>query len=439
MRIIEWAVAGFIASAPGAQAAVLTALASFNGTNGAYPAFGTLVLDSAGNLLGTASAGGNASGGTVFELVKNGATYSSSITRLFSFARDDATGWVPYGGLTADAAGNLFGTTSGQTNSYFGSVFEVLRTNGVYATSPTVLAHFAQSIGAFPYAAPVLDANGNLFGTTQLGGTSNLGAVYKLAKTNGTYASTLSLLASLNGTTGDQPYGGVTLDFAGNVIGVGYLDGAGSGGTVYEIAYAGGAYSGGANPLVSFSGTGNRGPVSALVADAAGNLFGTTYKGGANGQGMVFEIAKTANGYASSATTLANFSGSNGSLPDGTLLIDAAGDLFGTTETGGTNGTGTVYEILKQAGAYSGSIVTLASFDTTNGSTPHAGLVADSAGILYGTAFTGGTNSEGTIYQVTGSGFVTQSAAVPEPAAIALAWAGLIALVRRRHHSTKPA
>src|SRR5208282_3087393 len=98
--------------------------------------------------------------------------------------------------------------------------------------------------------------------------------------------------------------------------------------------------------LASFNNTDGAYPLAALIIDAAGDLFGTTYNGGANNNGTVFEIAKTSTGYNSTPTTLVSFNGANGLYPrSGALISDAAGDLFGTTEGGGANGYGTVFEL----------------------------------------------------------------------------------------------
>jgi uncharacterized repeat protein (TIGR03803 family) len=104
--------------------------------------------------------------------------------------------------------------------------------------------------------------------------------------------------------------------------------------------------------LVTFNGTNGGIAQSGLIADAAGDLFGTTFGGGADGDGTVFEIAKTGTGYEGTPTTVASFNGTDGENPTAGLIADAAGDLFGTTEMGGANGLGTVFEITKTGGSY---------------------------------------------------------------------------------------
>ena len=157
--------------------------------------------------------------------------------------------------------------------------------------------------------------------------------------------------------------------------------------------------------LLSFNGTNGSGPWASLTADGKGDLFGTTTAGGANGDGTVFEIPKTACGYGTPITLL-NFNGTNGSGPYGSLIIDAKGDLFGTTQFGGASGDGTVFEIPKTACGYASTPITLLSFNGTNGADPF-NLTADGNGDLFGTTTAGGANGDGTVFEITGSGFVT--------------------------------
>jgi uncharacterized repeat protein (TIGR03803 family) len=158
------------------------------------------------------------------------------------------------------------------------------------------------------------------------------------------------------------------------------------------------------------------------MVDSGGNLFGTAYHGGANSDGAIFEIAAGTN----SITTLATFNGTNGSEPHSGLIEDAAGDLFGTTNLGGPNNYGVVFEVP----AGSGTITTVATFNGTDGIDPNPGLISDSAGNLYGTTNSGGANSDGTIFELTGTGFV-----VPEPTGLAILGVGLAGVCRRRRRS----
>ena len=179
-------------------------------------------------------------------------------------------------------------------------------------------------------------------------------------------------------------HAGLIADAAGDLFGTTFEGGANGDGTVFEIAKTGGRYAGAPTTLVSFNGANGNGPTAGLIADAAGDLFGTTADGGANGDGTVFEIAKTGGSYAGAPTTLVSFNGANGGDPLAGLIADAAGNLFGTTAGGGANGdNGTVFELVNDGGSY--TLKTLVSFNGANGHSPEAGLIADAAGDLFGT------------------------------------------------------
>jgi hypothetical protein len=333
--------------------AVLTTLASFDSTNGASP-FGGLVADASGNLFGTTYYGGTYGEGTVFELVNNNdGTYT--VNTLDNFIFNYTSGSFPRGGLFADASGNLFGTAEyGGTNDG-GTVFELVNNAGTYST-PNTLASFNGSTGYSPLGSLIADAKGDLFGVAQLGGENvwpaGAGTVFELVNNNdGTY--TVKTLFAFNGSNGYSP-----------------ID------------------------------------ISGLVADASGNLFGTTFNGGngygTNGDGTVFELVNNNGTY--SLNTLVTFNGSNGAFPYSGLMADANGDLFGTTEAGG-NGYGTVFELVNNSGNY--ALNTLFAFSGSDGASPFGGLVADASGNLFGTTEGGGTNGGfGTVFEITNSGFV---------------------------------
>ena len=188
-----------------------------------------------------------------------------------------------------------------------------------------------------------------MFGTTAAGGAKSRGTVFEIVKTTSGYASTPTVLFSFDGTHGALPLAGLIADAAGNLFGTTSLGGANNAGTVFEIVKTGSGYASTPTVLFSFDGTHGASPEAGLIADAAGDLFGTTQAGGANNRGTVFEIVKTASGYASTPTVLFSFDGTHGASPEAGLIADAAGDLFGTTHSGGANNRGTVFEIVKTA------------------------------------------------------------------------------------------
>ncbi|MBV9859054.1 MAG: Hint domain-containing protein [Alphaproteobacteria bacterium] len=392
-------------------------LVSFNGGNGATPD-GGLLMDSAGDLFGTTDSGGANGDGTVFEIANTASGYASTPTTLVSFDGSDGSG--PFAGLIADAAGDLFGTTQVGGANGKGTVFEVANTASGYADTPTTLVSFNgleganHSDGAGPFAGLIADASGNLFGTTSSGGSFAEGNVFEIAKT-GTgptgYASTATTLVSFDGgKDGSKPSAGVIMDGAGDLFGTtagGDTSGQGNNGAVFEIVKTENGYASTPTVLFTFDGMHGSNPEGGLIMDPAGDLFGTTEDGGATGQGTVFELARTASGYASTPTTLVSFDIGDGSQPFAGLIMDAAGDLFGTTEQGG-NGEGTVFEIANTASGYASTPTVLVSFNGANGADPVAGLIADAAGDLFGTTSKGGPNSstDGTVFEVADSGFM---------------------------------
>jgi uncharacterized repeat protein (TIGR03803 family) len=362
----------------------ISTLASFNGANGAGP-LAAVIEDASGNLLGTTGYGGASSDGTVFELTAG----SGTITTLASF--NNTNGAHPCAGVAEDASGNLFGTTE-DGGPGWGTVFEVAKGSGKIST----LASFNGTNGGNPQAGLIEDASGNLFGTAENGGASGDGTVFELAK--GSF--TITTLASFNWTNGEEPLAGVIEDASGNLFGTTYEGGAALDGTVFELAKGSGTIT----TLASFNGMNPVSPHAGVIEDASGNLFGTTYGGGAWGWGTVFEVAKGSGTF----TTLASFNGGNGEQPQGGVIEDASGNLFGTTEYGGVWNYGTVFEIAQG----SGTITTLASFNGSNGAYPWAGAIEDASGNLFGTTERGGASGYGTVFEIAnGSGAITTLAA----------------------------
>ena len=401
---------GSLLSASTASAQTLTILGSFNGSNGANPYAG-LIADANGNLFGTAASGGDFRYGTVFELAKTSTGYVATPTTLISFtgnrSLNGSIGAYPYAGLLADANGNLFGTTVFGGANVSGTIFELAKTATGYAAAANTLVSFNDSNGGHPYAPLIADANGNLFGTAGDGGGFGYGTVFELAKTATGYAIAPTTLVSFNGSNGFAPNAGLLADANGNLFGTTPNGGDLGAGNVFELAKTATGYAATPTTLVSFNGGNGAYPSAGLIADANGNLFGTTQIGGDFGGGTVFEIAATATGYAAASTTLVSFnsSGSNGAYPYAGLIADANGNLFGTTYAGGVSGLGTVFELAKTATGYAAAPTTVVSFNVSNGSST-AGLIADANGNLFGTTGNGGTSGLGTVFEIAGSGFV---------------------------------
>lgn len=372
---------------------------------------GGVIADANGNLFGTTVFGGAYDMGMVFEIAKTATGYASAPTILVSFNGTDGAG--PSAGVIFDANGDLLGTTGigGTTNN--GTVFEIARTATGYASTPTTLVDFNLADGRGPQASLIADSNGNLFGTTGGGGTLDLGTIFEVPKTATGYATTPITLASLDGSAGIYTQSALFADAYGNLLGTTpAINGLG---TVFEVAKTATGYASNATPVVTFNGADGSNLWGSLIADANGNLFGTTSQGGLGGVGTVFEIVRTASGYASTPITLVDFNGTDGARPLGNLIIDANGNLFGTTLRGGaygganwdgTTGDGTVFEIAKTASGYASTPITLFNFNGTDGAFPRSGLIADPNGDLFGTTVAGGTDNGGTVFEFTGSGFV---------------------------------
>ena len=339
---------------------------------------------------------------------------SATLKTLVSFISDSSgegpDGTMPKGDLIANSKGDLFGTTSQGGANGFGTVFEIAKTVAGYASTPTTLVSFKMETpdfgGIFPQGGLIADANGDLFGTTGGGGANGDGTVFEILKTGSGYASAPTTLVSFNFTDGAGLPGNLIADANGDLFGATEVGGANDAGNVFEIAKTAAGYASAPTTLINFNGADGSGPAASLIADANGDLFGTTSGGGANLNGTVFEIKKTASGYASTPTTLVSFDGADGAGPQGSLVADANGDLFGTT-TGLSLSVathGTVFEIKKSPAGYATAPITLASADDTVGS-----LIADANGDLFGTSLDGGAKGTGAVSRSRKPGRVTRA------------------------------
>jgi uncharacterized repeat protein (TIGR03803 family) len=265
------------------------------------------------------------------------------------------------------------------------------------ASKYKVLYKFAHPAnGANPQGNLIFDAAGNLYGTTYIGGARNMGTVFKLAP-NQDGSWTESVLHSFNGSDGDEPFAGLIFDAAGNLYGTTHSGGASDLGTVFKLApNQDGSWT--ESVLHSFSGKDGDSLDAGLIFDRAGNLYGTTLLGGASDFGTVFKLAPNQDG-SWTESVLHSFSGSHdGSHPAAGLIFDAAGNLYGTTDSGGKlnlcegdrSGCGVVFKLTPNAdGSWTESV--LHSFGVNHyGMYPQASLIFDAAGNLYGTTVRGG-------------------------------------------------
>jgi uncharacterized repeat protein (TIGR03803 family) len=372
----------------------LTILYSFGSstTDGMGPA-ASLIEDNAGNFYGTTYAGGTVGVGTVFKISADG---TESILHSFAGPPNDVGN--PQASLVMDSAGNLYGTTGGGGPNNFGIVFKISPDG-----TESVLHTFAggPNDGASPLAGLIMDSAGNLYGTTSSGGQSAFagihawGTVFKISPDG-----TESILHSFGGTTlndGGTPHGGVIMDSEGNLYGTtedGTQD-ANEFGAVFKIS------ADGTESIVhTFTGLDGGEPQAGLIMDSAGNLYGTTTSGGnasVVNSGEVFKISP-----AGTLSVLHYFLGgitntiTDGGYPRAAVIMDSKGSLYGTTSSGGANDLGTVFKI-----SADGTETILHSFAgaPSDGNASGGSLIMDSVGNLYGTSG-GGAYGEGIVFKI---------------------------------------
>jgi len=390
---------------------LLTPLCFFTGGNdGANPMAG-LVQGRDGNLYGTTGGGGTNDTGTVFKISTNGA-----LSSLYSFTGGD-DGATPYAGLVQGSDGGLYGTTSeGGTNGN-GTVFSIT-TNGtlttLYAFGTVTDANGDLLDGANPYAGLVQGSDGNLYGTTENGGTNGWGTVFNIS-TNGTlttlYAFGMVTDAYGNPVDGANPISGLaqgkdgdfygTTEYGGNTNGYGTVFKISTNGTLTTLYTFGTLVDAYGNPLDGAN------PSAGLVQASDGYLYGTIGYGGTDGSGAVFKIST--NG---ALTTLYSFTGGeDGADPYAGLVQGTDGYFYGTTEYGGANNWGAVFKINTN-----GVLTSLYSFPAANdGANPSAGLVQGRDGNLYGTTEYSGPRGYGTVFKITTQGALTSLCAFGYP------------------------
>jgi uncharacterized repeat protein (TIGR03803 family) len=371
-----------------AQAQTETVLYSFKGGSDGCTPQSRLTSDGAGNFYGTTAFGGLGAG-TVFELSPNGSGGWKE-TVLYSFT-GGADGSVPYFSYVLfDSEGNLYGTTYGGGVYGYGVVFELSPVGTGW--TETVLHSFAGGTDdANPLNGLIMDTAGNLYGRTYASGGGN-GSVFELSKSGDGWTKQVIY-------SGAPGFAGLTMDAAGNIFGV-----ASNGGAIdvaFELLPNG---NGGWNPTVihTFSGGTTDGLVAegTPVLDHAGNLYGTTLGGGSKNNGTVYKLSRGMNGW--TEKILHSFEGgsNDGSDPLAGIVFDAAGNIYGTTEFGGNPLAGTVYELVAPVGTGVYKEKVLWKFDTTDGYEPIDSLILDNAGNLYGTTPEGGTNGCGVLFKV---------------------------------------
>jgi uncharacterized repeat protein (TIGR03803 family) len=405
---------------------------SFQDSNGTHPdgenATTGLVADQAGNLYGTTRAGGTVAAcscGTVYELsppATKGGAWTETV--LYSFLGGSNDGATPSGTLIFDRAGNLYGTTLGGGSNNTGTVFKLSppATQGGSWTE-TVLFIFPAdgSHGSWTQGKLAFDGVGNLYGTTEFGGSGatpncdvgGCGTVFQLsppATQGGAWTESVLYNFGVVSLDGILPWGVIFRN--GVLYGETQGGGTGSNGTVFLLVRKNGNWS--EAVLYNFTGSEGSGPVGGLISDSAGNLYGTTHAGGNSyciaGCGTVFELSPPAvSGNPWQLTTLYSFTGgTDGAQPQAAVVRDTSGNLYGTASVGGlknqyTNNNGTVFKLSPPAvagGAWTETV--LHAFGGTvvgDGTLPVSELILVK-GAYFGTTYLGGSLNSGTVFSV---------------------------------------
>jgi uncharacterized repeat protein (TIGR03803 family) len=364
-----------------AIAQTFTTLASFNISNGAFPQYVSLAQGLDGNFYGTTEGGGVNNNctfgtcGTAFKVTPGGA-----LTTLYNFcAQVQCTdGFEPVAGLLLASDGNFYGTTfyggAGNPPPGYGTVFEITP-SGTLKTLHSFCAQPNCPDGYGPQSTLVRGTDGILYGTTTYGGAGGNGTIFKI-----TPKGILTTLHSFNFYDGSLPIGGLVQTADGDFYGTTQYGGLYNYGTVFRLTR-----SNAFTTLHSFSYTDGANPVAGLVQANDGNFYGTAESGGINGWGTVFKSTPSG-----TLRTLYSFCAhpncTDGQYPTAGLVQATDGNFYGTTYVGGDNDAGTVFQITP-----GGILTTLHSFDGTDGDVASAALVQATDGNFYGTTMDGGT------------------------------------------------
>jgi uncharacterized repeat protein (TIGR03803 family) len=371
---------------PQAQAQAFKVVYNFTGESDGGESLAGLTVDTAGNLYGTTNSGGLSNVGVVFKVTPSGAE-----TVLHTFT-DSPDGSNPNAGLLRDKLGNLYGTTKSGGSTGNGAVFEITASG----KESVIYSFLGGSDAADPLASLAMDGAGNLYGTTGEGGSKGNGTVFKLTHPQSGAKWKETVLYSFGtGTDGAVPVAGVTLDAAGNIYGTTSEGGAFALGTIFKLSPSGSTWT--ETKLHDFE-DGNDGaiPYAGLIFDKSGNLYGAATEGGTGGGGTIFKMTPASGGW--TFTVLYSLPGWNISGPFRNLMIDGAGNLYGTTHCDGANDAGTVYKLSLKNGSW---IYTSLYVFTggTDGLYSFSNLVVDQ-GKLYGTTNLGGANGFGVVFEV---------------------------------------
>ncbi|HTW32575.1 MAG TPA: choice-of-anchor tandem repeat GloVer-containing protein [Candidatus Sulfotelmatobacter sp.] len=388
-------------AAIGTQAQTLTTLANFTGTNGDEPYYGSVIQASNGNYYGTTYWGGKNSDGVVFEVTPAG---KLSVIYNFCSLTNCSDGSHPYSGLILAGNGDFYGTTKLGGANGDGTIFK-MTLGGKLTTLYSFCAKTNCTDGEDPDGALVQASSGNFYGTTYSGGASGDGTVFEITQ-SGTFKTLYSFCSKTNCSDGGNPYSGLIQGANGNLYGTTYNFGDYHGGTAFEISTAGKF-----KALYSFCAQTNcadgENPFGGLTQGANGNLYGTTNIGGSDGYGTIFELTT-----AGVLTILHTFEDTDGGYPVSAPILASDGNFYGTTWADGVTGNGgTIYQVTS-AGAFT-SLYSFCSSSSCAGEYPEGALGQTTNGEFIGTTTFGGTGDAGTVYSYsTGLGAFVQTVPV---------------------------
>jgi uncharacterized repeat protein (TIGR03803 family) len=404
---------------PMARAQTFTVIHSFTGgTDGGLPLTGLTVAND-GKLYGTAWVGGVQNGncslgcGLIFQLVNSGGGWTETPLYEFEGGLDGAN---PQGRPIVQPNATLVGSTEngggGQCTGFAagcGTIFTLrlsLAASGNLWDENVLYRFQGGSDGGDPFGDVLLDAAGNIYGTTQIGGFSTnctpegvgCGTAWELSHSGGNWTKAM-LWGFGDGTDGIEPFDGLHFDRAGNLYGSTYTGGTYEGGIVFQLTPQGGSWS--ESILYNFTGNGDGGlPHSGIYVDGSGNLFGATTDGGSGLGGTVFELNHAGGAWDFSVIQSLSSGGTRQCGPVRDLVADAAGNFYGTTRCDGANQLGNVFE-LSPSGNGRWTYTSLHDFSGPDGSGPFGNIVIGQDGNLYGTTSKGGQYNDGVIFVIT--------------------------------------
>jgi uncharacterized repeat protein (TIGR03803 family) len=387
-----------VVASQAAQAQTFNVLHTFTGgSDGGNPSAGVTIK--AGVLYGTTYEGG-AGYGAVYQMKHVGSGWT--LNPLHNFAGSD--GAIPTAPVVFGPDGALYGTTEfGGANSK-GNVFKLRPSPTACKTalcpwSETVIYSFEGGTDGSQPIGIVFGQAGNIYGTTSSGGTNANGTAYELTSSGGGWTESVQHSFGSYYPDGLVPYRSLmTFDNAGNLYGTTFLGGASNAGSVFQLTPSGSGWI--ETVIYNFQGNGDgRFPYSGLIIDQSGNLYGTTTDAGIHGGGTVFELSPSGGGWTYSV--LYSLTGSLGEScgPAWALVMDADGNLYDMTQCDGANGLGNVFKLTNTGGSW--TYTSLHDFSGSDGSFPLSGVTFDPSGNLYGTTYYGGANNYGVVWEIT--------------------------------------